>query len=866
MVNRSGDSSKRAGFIEPTECLPVPQVPEAPQRTLGPIGAQETATARPSVRGKFFYLGEQKLYIRGVTYGPFHPEPNGCLYHQPDQVDADFSRMSANDINAVRTYTVPPTWLLDAARRHGLWVMVGVPWEQHIAFLDDKAVPGRIEESVRQAVRSCAGHPAILSFAIGNEIPPSIVRWHGRLKTEAFLRRIYAAAKSEDPQSLFTYMNFPPTEYLQLGFLDFACFNVYLEDETRLRSYLARLQNLVGDRPLLLGEVGLDSRRNSLAKQALALEWQIKSAFETGCSGAFVFSWTDEWSRGGFEITDWDFGLTTRIRSPKPALETVRNVYGSAPFAVNHPWPFVSVIICSYNGQRTLRETLTRVSQLHYVDYEVIVVNDGSTDTTASIASEFPQARLISVTNGGLSAARNIGSNAAEGEILAYIDDDAYPDKHWLQYLAHMFCRTEHAAVGGPNIPPVDDGFISACVASAPGGPIHSLLTDETAEHIPGCNFAVRKSELEAIGGFDPIFRTAGDDVDVCWRLQARGKTLGYAAAAVVWHHRRNSIRAYWRQQKEYGKAEALLERKWPEKYNRAGHITWFGRLYGPGVIRDRVRRSHVYLGVWGTALFQSLYEPGPGYLQLCTQTPEWFIFAIALFLFSGLGMLWPPLWIFAALGLGAIGLPLVQAFAAAASAQSTEAQRSGEQRSRAVLVTGLLFATQPLARLWGRLSSGLSPWRRTPAKLKTDSHGIRTLWSEQWRSPESWLESIEDVGRELMRVRRGGGFDAWDLQFIAGFAGSVLVLLAVEEHGSGKQLLRFRVTSKPTKFVAVPAGCSLLLALVAGITGHWSAAVVLGTIALGFVTWFARDCSAAKQAANYAIASLRSSTDEVAR
>src|SRR5207245_6930080 len=103
------------------------------------------------------------------------------------------------------------------------------------------------------------------------------------------------------------------------------------------------------------------------------------------------------------------------------------------------------------------------------------------------------------------------------------------------------------------------------------------------AEHIPGCNMAFRKEALEAIGGFDPVFRTAGDDVDVCWRLRDRGGIIGYAPAAVVWHHRRKSIRKFWKQQVGYGKAEALLERKWPARYSSIGQLSWLGRIYGRG-------------------------------------------------------------------------------------------------------------------------------------------------------------------------------------------------------------------------------------------------------------------------------------------
>src|SRR5207245_905156 len=133
-------------------------------------------------------------------------------------------------------------------------------------------------------------------------------------------------------------------------------------------------------------------------------------------------------------------------------------------------------------------------------------------------------------------------------------------------------------------LPPPNDGWIADAVANAPGGPNPVLLSDSVAEHIPGCNMAFRKDALEAIGGFDPVFRTAGDDVDVCWRLRDRGGLIGYSPAAVVWHHRRKSIRKFWKQQVGYGKAEALLEHKWPARYNSVGQLSWRGRLYGKGV------------------------------------------------------------------------------------------------------------------------------------------------------------------------------------------------------------------------------------------------------------------------------------------
>jgi len=93
----------------------------------------------------------------------------------------------------VRVYTVPPRWLLDVAQRHGLLVIVGHPWEQHVTFLAERSRRASIEKRLRAGVRACAGHPAVLCHTIGNEIPASIVRWHGRRRVERFLERLYTA-------------------------------------------------------------------------------------------------------------------------------------------------------------------------------------------------------------------------------------------------------------------------------------------------------------------------------------------------------------------------------------------------------------------------------------------------------------------------------------------------------------------------------------------------------------------------------------------------------------------------------------------------------------------------------------------------
>jgi GT2 family glycosyltransferase len=794
-----------------------------------------SASTRPYVRGKFIFVGETKLFIKGVSYGAFRPDEAKHEYHNLEQIERDFAQMAAHGINTVRIpHTMPPRALLDIAQRHGLRVMVGLSAEQYVGYLIDKKRAPDIESIVREKVRTVAGHPALLCYGIGNEIPASVARWLGNRRIERYLHRIYRIVKQEEPEGLVTYVNYPSTEYLQLPFLDFVSFNVYLETEHALRSYMARLQNLAGERPLLMSEIGLDALRNSDQVQARSLDWQIRSTFAAGCVGAIVFSWTDEWFRGGADVDDWAFGLTDRDRRPKPALGAVERAFAEVPFDGRATTPYVSVIVCSYNGARTIRECLEGLRRLQYPHYEVIVVNDGSTDATPVIAREY-DVHLINTEQQGLSTARNVGLRAAKGDIVAYIDDDAYPDEHWLDYLAAAFLRTNHVGIGGPNIPPAHDGFMADCVAHSPGGPVHVLLTDELAEHIPGCNMAFNKSALQAIGGFDPQFRSAGDDVDICWRLQARGWTLGFSPSAVVWHHRRNSLTAYWRQQKGYGKAEALLEAKWPEKYNSAGHHTFTGRLYGKGFSQIMGLQSRIYHGLWGSAPFQRLYEPSPKTLRALLIMPEWYLVIVGCFILSLLTLSWKP-WVGMIPVAIAMMLTFVQAWHQAANAATFRHQSDWLGGLRRSWVIAFLHMLQPVARLSGRMKHGLIFWRLRGAPgfafpwLRTYA-----FWTKQWMAPENRLTRVE---RWLCEHRslffHGHDFARWDFEVRSGAFAAARILMAVEDQGSGTQYVRFRVWPTIRPVGAVSLGLFGALTGAAGLDAAWIACIVLGAA----LTW----------------------------
>jgi GT2 family glycosyltransferase len=807
------------------------------------------ALPRPRVAGKFIFIGDEKFYVRGVTYGPFKPEADGSEYHDPQTVERDFALMAANNINTLRTYTMPPRWLLDIALKHDLRVMVGLPWEQHITFLDDSRRIRDLERRVRDAVRACDEHPALLAYTIGNEIPSPIVRWYGHRKIEKFLERLYWAVKDEDPEGLVTYVNYPSTEYLDLPFLDFLSFNVYLESQDKLQAYVARLQNLADERPLVMAEIGLDSLRNGEDAQTRTLEWQARTVFAGGCAGMFVFAWTDEWFRGGHEIDDWKFGIVTRDRGPKPALEVVRHVFQHVPFHADESWPFISIVICSYNGSRTVKQSLEALRKLEYPKFEVIVVDDGSQDHTGKIARDFG-VQLIRQENSGLSAARNAGWRAAKGEIVAYLDDDAAADRHWLLYLASAFMASDVAGIGGPNISFQDDTFIAHCVDHSPGNPTHVLITDRIAEHLPGCNMAFRRAVLEAIGGFDATFRIAGDDVDLCWRLQQRGLTLGFHPGAMVWHHRRAAVGAYWSQQMNYGRAEAMLERKWPEKYNAAGHLAWNGRLYGKAFWQlFRGQRRRIYHGSWGTALFQSVYNVAPGMLSSILTMPEWYLLIAIFALTSLVSAAYSPLRFSIALLALAILPPTMHAWLSGNRSFFSSALRRRWPLLQLLAGTSLLHFLQPAARLTGRLRQGLTPWRKRGAdKMVLPRSRNVAIWSENnWRAPEQRLQALHGAMRETgAPVARGGDFDRWDLEIRGGLFGSARAQLVIEEHGDSKQLVRVRVWPVGQPLALIVSLLFAGMAMVSATRLDWWAWAALNLPALGLLYRVLYECGTA--------------------
>jgi O-antigen biosynthesis protein len=540
---------------------------------------------RVRARAKFFFEGDHKFFLKGVTYGTFAPDADGYYVGPPEKARIDLSLMRDAGVNGVRVYHAPPKWFLDLASEFGVRVMVTLWWGQNVDFLSSAKRRREIFDKVHLDVKLNAGHPALLAYLVANEIPSTMVRWYGVRRVTDFVENIVNVGRDTDDDVLFSYASYPPTEYLLPTNVDFYTFNVYLHRRSDFERYLARLQNLVEDRPLIMGEFGIDTLRHTEDEQADILRWHVESVVRGGLAGTFLYTWTDEWWCNGQDITDWAFGLTTRERKPKKALSAVKELFSDGePISrkIRLPrYPKVSVIVCSYNGAKTLDRCLESLRRLDYPDYEVILVDDGSKDNTQEIATRHPWIANIWQENSGLSVARNVGAQMAAGEVLAYTDSDCMADPEWLYFMVGTLLSGNFAGVGGPNISPPAENWIQACVAAAPGGPNHVLLTDLVAEHIPGCNMAFYKWAFERMGGFDPEYRKAGDDVDFCWRLQKEGQIIGFSPSAIVWHYRRFTLSAFRKQQIGYGEAESLLRFKHLVFFGPTGTAKWKGQIYG---------------------------------------------------------------------------------------------------------------------------------------------------------------------------------------------------------------------------------------------------------------------------------------------
>lgn len=271
--------------------------------------------------------------------------------------------------------------------------------------------------------------------------------------------------------------------------------------------------------------------------------------------------------------------------------------------------PRVSILIAFSRPNPDLAQCLEKIGELDYPDFEVILLPDREMEKPPG------PVRVIPTGPVGPPDKRDLGAARATGEILAFIDDDAYPQEDWLRTAVPHFGDPSVAAVGGPASTPPEDGLREQAggrvLAGWMVGGVHvyrhipKMLRE--VDDYPTCNLLVRKSSFERAGGFDTPY-WPGEDTVLCWKLThlEKGKII-YDPDVQVFHHRRPLFRPHWRQIGNYGLHRGYFVKKFPATSRRPNYflpslwtlfllLGWIPLLLVPGGITFYLVPAALYL------------------------------------------------------------------------------------------------------------------------------------------------------------------------------------------------------------------------------------------------------------------------------
>jgi O-antigen biosynthesis protein len=310
---------------------------------------------------------------------------------------------------------------------------------------------------------------------------------------------------------------------------------------------------------------------------------------------------------------------------------------------------------------------------------------------------------------------------------------------------------------------------------------------------------AFHRWAFENVGGFDPEYHKAGDDVDFCWRLQQAGCVIAFSPTAIVWHHRRFTLRTFLKQQDGYGEAESLLRFKHLIFFGPTGSAKWRGQIYGVPRSTWFINRPVIYHGIFGEGFFQSIYPTPQSEVAAYLRSIEWF--ALTIFLF-GLGIFLPALRIVPYLMLGGT-------LCVALSYMVRAPIEPKFDTVHARLLVMLLAFAQPLVRGWSRYFTWLH-FKRTPRSvIRAHEHlpngariagslSRRVFWSEDGRDRHYLLGAIfQLLDEEGWRYSTDSGWNEWDIQIYGNFWWSIALQTVTEYHGNGKCLTRVRLRNR---------------------------------------------------------------------
>lgn len=230
----------------------------------------------------------------------------------------------------------------------------------------------------------------------------------------------------------------------------------------------------------------------------------------------------------------------------------------------------VSIIVAVKSFCWNLKECVNRCLELDFDDYEILILPDLSFSEQS-----LPQSLKIKIIPTGSITApkkRDIGVREARGEIVAFLDDDAYPDKDWLKEAIKVFAESDNiGCVCGPAVTPKNDSILqkgSGLVYSSvlvSGNHIFRYIPKLRKEvfDFPSCNFLIRKNLFNQVGGFDKPF-WPGEDTFLCLKVLEADKKMIYDPKVLVFHHRRSLFKAHFNQIKSYALHRGYFAKRYP--------------------------------------------------------------------------------------------------------------------------------------------------------------------------------------------------------------------------------------------------------------------------------------------------------------
>lgn len=226
----------------------------------------------------------------------------------------------------------------------------------------------------------------------------------------------------------------------------------------------------------------------------------------------------------------------------------------------------VSIIIPVKEINAYIRQAMEHYACLDYDDFEILIFPDHASD------EEFPHTRIIPSGEVGPADKRDMALQYAEGEIIAFIDDDAYPRADWLKNAVKYFDNPEVGAVGGPAVTAPEDDIWQQASGKVyesflcSGGYIYRYLPREEreADDLPSVNLIVRRDVFEKIGGYDSNYYP-GEDTKLCLDIVESGRKIIYSPDVLVYHHRRRVFRQHLRQATNYAKHRGYFAKALPQ-------------------------------------------------------------------------------------------------------------------------------------------------------------------------------------------------------------------------------------------------------------------------------------------------------------